>query len=106
MFAAETFVEDASGMFGSIPFIGPGPPTSDAVETCGFGADGRGTCVFSFAGPAQSEVVLRGSGSVVPFYTLTAPTPSSSHNSAVLRSPFTAWDVLAGVVVVALFQAL
>ncbi|KAJ6571678.1 hypothetical protein B0H19DRAFT_1130666 [Mycena capillaripes] len=82
---AETLVEDASG---ETLFI------SDAVETCGFGADGRGTCVEAVSAPMDTQSVVF-SGSVVPFYTLpvtpstttpSAATPSATTPSAAQRS--------------------
>ncbi|KAF7354433.1 hypothetical protein MVEN_01132300 [Mycena venus] len=112
----DTFVEGASG---ATDFASSGV----AVETCGFGADGRGTCVFDLPvpGQTQSSTLSTESGSVIPFYTLTAPTPSpsgpshsstaptpspsgSSHSGAVLHSPFAVWNALA--VALALIRAL
>jgi hypothetical protein len=76
---AGTLIEDASGYQGSVE-LGSGGSTAVEVESCGFGADGRGTCVASAPGfPATTQ-----SGSVVPFYTLTAAVsiPSQTQNSA------------------------
>ncbi|KAJ6571679.1 hypothetical protein B0H19DRAFT_1130672 [Mycena capillaripes] len=71
----QTLVADASG---ETIFNG------DAVETCGFGADGRGTCVEGISVPMDTQSVVF-SGSVVPFYTLPA-TPSATTPSAAQRS--------------------
>lgn len=98
---ADTFVENASG-----EVVFPLGETSGApAETCRFGADGKGTCVdvipVTAIGSSAGFVSSTVSGVVVPFYTLTAPTPSPSgpsQSSAVLRSPLTIWNALAVVV--------
>ncbi|KAF7343651.1 hypothetical protein MSAN_01986000 [Mycena sanguinolenta] len=97
----ETFVEDASGRTGGIPII---PGTSKAPESCGFGADGRGTCVISL-----DVANLTFSGDVVPIYTLTEPSPSStasqstsSHNGAMSHRALAVGNVLAVVAAVVL----
>lgn len=46
----ETSVADASGFHATILFVGTGGGTVDEVETCGFGEDGRGTCVVKLPG--------------------------------------------------------
>ncbi|KAJ7914456.1 hypothetical protein B0H13DRAFT_2270763 [Mycena leptocephala] len=100
----ETFVEDASGRTGGIPLL---PGASKLPESCGFGADGRGTCVISL-GIANATF----SGDVVPIYTFTEP-PSgtasqtgaasqstSSHNGAISRAAFAVWNVVTVMAVV------
>ncbi|KAJ7314748.1 hypothetical protein DFH08DRAFT_1040916 [Mycena albidolilacea] len=74
-----TLIEDASGYQGSVE-LGSGGSIAVEFESCGFGADGRGTCVASAPGFSATTR----SGSVVPFYTLTAAvsTPSQTQNSA------------------------
>ncbi|KAF7346988.1 hypothetical protein MVEN_01451700 [Mycena venus] len=68
----QTFVEDASGWRASgVAFGG-----SDAV-TCSFGTAGRGTCVESVPF-GTTTIIATYSGSVVPFYTLAASTPTKS----------------------------
>ncbi|KAJ7828913.1 hypothetical protein B0H14DRAFT_2811095 [Mycena olivaceomarginata] len=67
-----TFVEDASGWRESEVVFGG----SDAV-TCSFGTAGRGTCVESV--PFRTTTIIATySGSVVPFYTPAASTPTKS----------------------------
>ncbi|KAJ7912300.1 hypothetical protein B0H13DRAFT_2327467 [Mycena leptocephala] len=95
----ETLVADASGWRGSVLLF---PGSEEAQETCGFGADGRGTCVYSFVGPAETGATI--SGSVVPVYTLAAPAASSSHSSTVLCSALTPWNVLSVVVITLLYS--
>ncbi|KAJ7608499.1 hypothetical protein DFH06DRAFT_1377182 [Mycena polygramma] len=88
----------------TVNLIPPGAPTTwsadasgetrmvgDVVESCGLGADGRGTCVERVAAPSRT-VTFTVSGSVVPFYTL--PAKSSA---AVVR--FTPWSMRAVVLV-------
>ncbi|KAJ7753442.1 hypothetical protein B0H14DRAFT_3896563 [Mycena olivaceomarginata] len=73
-----TFVEDASGWRESEVVFGG----SDAV-TCSFGTAGRGTCVESV--PFRTTTIIATySGSVVPFYTLAASTPTKSPQSYTL----------------------
>ncbi|KAJ7791130.1 hypothetical protein B0H14DRAFT_3567814 [Mycena olivaceomarginata] len=67
-----TFVEDASGWRASEVVFGG----SNAV-TCSFGTAGRGTCIESV--PIRTTtIVATYSGSVVPFHTLAASTPTKS----------------------------
>ncbi|KAJ6533526.1 hypothetical protein B0H19DRAFT_1080942 [Mycena capillaripes] len=75
--SAETFVEDASGKVGTIPFFLAGPKTTSTTEVgqaCAFGADGRGTWVetilFLVQGGSTLLKVLTVSGSVIPIYTI------------------------------------
>ncbi|KAJ6484692.1 hypothetical protein C8R45DRAFT_1214716 [Mycena sanguinolenta] len=100
----ETFVEDASGLTGDVPIL---PGTTKVPETCGFGTDGRGTCVISveFAN-------LTFSGDVVPIYTFTelpsgtasqtgaASQTTSSQNGALSHGALAVWNVLAVAAVV------
>ncbi|KAJ6550168.1 hypothetical protein B0H19DRAFT_1265028 [Mycena capillaripes] len=100
----ETFVEDASGRAGSIPImftISPSTTATEAFVTCGFGADGRGTCVETILGQSGIFGAFTFSGSVVPFYTLPA-TPSAACHSVVRVAP---WIVLPAIFV-AIFRAL
>ncbi|KAJ7342896.1 hypothetical protein DFH08DRAFT_938227 [Mycena albidolilacea] len=71
----ETFVEDASHVFGTTVLVQPGVGTITASETCAFGVDGLGTCGFSGHGIHFSVV-----DNILPFTTLAAleVTPSSS----------------------------
>ncbi|KAJ7220777.1 hypothetical protein GGX14DRAFT_432038 [Mycena pura] len=73
-----TIVESAGGLhqsgFGS------------EFETCGFGADGHGTCIEEYAFGSDT-VTMTYSGTVVPFFTLAAavasiPTPTVTRNSS------------------------
>ncbi|KAJ7080569.1 hypothetical protein C8R43DRAFT_965712 [Mycena crocata] len=58
------------------------------LETCAFGADGKGTCVEEFVRPSSTLMEATRTGSVVHFYTLaaqptdTAPTPSPTTSSS------------------------
>ncbi|KAF8128485.1 hypothetical protein K438DRAFT_2000260 [Mycena galopus ATCC 62051] len=102
----ETFVEDASGRTGGVPLL---PGTSKLPESCGFGTDGRGTCVISL-GIANATATI--SGDVVPIYTFTEPPSStasqtgaasqstSSQNGAMSHCTLAVWNVLAVVAVV------
>ncbi|KAJ6533508.1 hypothetical protein B0H19DRAFT_1186096 [Mycena capillaripes] len=99
----KTFVEDSSGRAESVPFMLIYPTSTlatEAFETCGFGTDGRGTCVETVSGQSIFGDFTF-SGSVVPFYTLPA-TPSAACHS-VMR--FTPWIVLPAIFV-AIFHAL
>ncbi|KAJ7676662.1 hypothetical protein DFH06DRAFT_1121971 [Mycena polygramma] len=72
----ETFVNDASGRHN---IVSDGS-TAYVQQSCGFGANGRGTCIDIIPGPKTTQT-LTVSGDVVPFYTLGA-TPTSSQSSA------------------------
>ncbi|KAJ7351428.1 hypothetical protein DFH08DRAFT_1078441 [Mycena albidolilacea] len=104
-----TWVEDASGFQQTNIRSVNGITPETAVETCGFGTDGRGTCVESLVSPQTTETITF-SGNVVPYFTLVAASPSSSSSSssskknAALRTAYTGWNVLSAVVVMALFQ--
>jgi hypothetical protein len=96
LFGAETLVADAS-----VQTLLAG----DVVETCGFGADGRGTCVETIthvqtlaASTATENLAITFSGSVVPFYTLPA-VPSADQRSA---GRVKSWIVLLGILVAVL----
>ncbi|KAF8190665.1 hypothetical protein K438DRAFT_1970963 [Mycena galopus ATCC 62051] len=95
-----TFVENASGLRANLEISGPST-TETIVQTCGFGSDGRGTCVetITYVTPTQ---VLSYSGNVVPGYTLPATHPSAAQGSEVLRNVFKP-VILAAAVEVALF---
>ncbi|KAJ6540422.1 hypothetical protein B0H19DRAFT_1077830 [Mycena capillaripes] len=79
--ATFTWVEDASGIQES--FLKGASET--VVETCGFGADGRGTCVETLVSPQTTEVVTF-SGNIEPLFTLVAATPSASKQNAALHT--------------------
>ncbi|KAF8143473.1 hypothetical protein K438DRAFT_1993884 [Mycena galopus ATCC 62051] len=104
--ATFTWVEDASGMQESFLESASGitPETVVDSETCGFGNDGRGTCVKTLVFPQTTEAITF-SGKVVPVFTLVAAPPSPSKGNAALRSVYTGWTVLSAAVVMALFQA-
>ncbi|KAJ6556604.1 hypothetical protein DFH09DRAFT_1280307 [Mycena vulgaris] len=99
--ATFTWVEDASGIQESFLRSASG---ETVVETCGFGTDGRGTCVETLASPQTTEAVTF-SGNIEPVFTLVAATPSPSKQNAALRTVYTCWNVLSTAVVIALFQA-
>ncbi|KAF7344666.1 hypothetical protein MVEN_01626800 [Mycena venus] len=94
--ATVTFVEDASGFRGSAVIMGENT-TQTGGETCGFGSDGRGTCLETLTGPSQTGVFTE-SGSVVPWYTLPATQRSAAQGSEVLGSTFKPLIVAAAVV--------
>ncbi|KAJ6480367.1 hypothetical protein C8R45DRAFT_1100947 [Mycena sanguinolenta] len=78
-----TFVEDATGYCVSGVEHG-----ESYAETCTFAPDGRGTCVDSLAVLFESSTtVFTFSGSVHPFYTLTAATVISSTPSPTAPPP-------------------
>ncbi|KAJ7762887.1 hypothetical protein B0H16DRAFT_1528067 [Mycena metata] len=62
------------------------------VETCGFGSDGRGTCVEKLPGASSTQTDIF-PGSVVPFYTIAATeapptvTPPPSQSTASVAPP-------------------
>ncbi|KAJ7827385.1 hypothetical protein B0H13DRAFT_309994 [Mycena leptocephala] len=78
-----TIVAGASGFRESVPPLN--------VETCTFGADGRGACVVAGSVAGSSTETETFSGVAVPFYTFaaattTGTTPPASTNAAPLRS--------------------
>ncbi|KAK7046185.1 hypothetical protein R3P38DRAFT_3257659 [Favolaschia claudopus] len=79
----ETFVEDASGLSGTAMLFGAnaGSGAQSVVEECRFGTNSQGTCQLQLAGMTGSSAVLTESGPVVPFTTLTAPSPGSTGES-------------------------
>ncbi|KAF7345772.1 hypothetical protein MVEN_01597800 [Mycena venus] len=91
---------DIDGIFYSRSANGITPET--VVETCGFGTNGRGTCVETLVLPQTTETVTY-SGNIVPDFTLVAATPSSKQNAAP-RTAYTGWNVLPAAVVMALFH--
>ncbi|KAJ7462468.1 hypothetical protein FB451DRAFT_1562462 [Mycena latifolia] len=101
--ATFTWVEDASGVQESFLESASGITPEAVMETCGFGTDGRGTCVQTLASP-QTTAVITFSGNIVPVFRVAAATPSPSTQNAALRTAYT-WNVLSAAVVVALFQA-
>ncbi|KAJ6550133.1 hypothetical protein B0H19DRAFT_1237159 [Mycena capillaripes] len=71
---AVTFEENASGYRESFPITGVG---ATLYQSCGFGGDGRGTCVQHQVIQSTQEVAFETfSGNVAPFYTLVS-SPSS-----------------------------
>ncbi|KAK6984772.1 hypothetical protein R3P38DRAFT_2806117 [Favolaschia claudopus] len=79
----ETFVEDASGLSETAILIGAtaGSGPQSVVEECQFGTNSLGTCRVQLVGISGSSAVLTESGPVVPFTTLTAPSPGSTGES-------------------------
>ncbi|KAJ7698715.1 hypothetical protein B0H17DRAFT_1196812 [Mycena rosella] len=84
-----TFVADASGYRINEPM-----DDGTLIETCGFGADGHGTCVEQLP-DANTDTITR-SGLAVPYYTLpaaitpapTAPSVSPNHAARALPAAF------------------
>ncbi|KAJ7889882.1 hypothetical protein B0H14DRAFT_2561569 [Mycena olivaceomarginata] len=96
--ATFTWVEDASGFQQTNIRSASGIAPETAVETCGFGTDGRGTCVETLVSPQTTETITF-SGNVVPYFTLVA----APKQNAALRTVYTGWNVLSAAVVMALF---
>ncbi|KAF7344667.1 hypothetical protein MVEN_01626900 [Mycena venus] len=96
-----TIIEDASGFRESVEVTGVSGTWETDEHTCGFGSDGRGTCVESLTGPSLTEIRTV-SGSVVPVYTLPATQPSAAQGREAVRGGFKPW-IVAAAVVMALF---
>ncbi|KAJ7132522.1 hypothetical protein C8R44DRAFT_871466 [Mycena epipterygia] len=89
----ETFIADASDLEYSVTISGP-QSVATLAEKCSFGTGtaGIGTCVLEEGFGAPTTY----SGHVVPFFTLTAatPTPTTSANGAAPYHVFARWSVV------------
>ncbi|KAF7343108.1 hypothetical protein MVEN_01741200 [Mycena venus] len=98
-----TFEENASGERYSLPMTEVG---ATLYESCGFGADGQGTCVEHQLIQSTEEILfVTTSGSVAPWYTLAA-SPSAALPTRICVGHSRSIALVMTAVVVAVLHAL